>query len=388
MPSRKEENQLIAREKALNTRVYVSGLRGDHNLETGLAYYYRGHYLYSFPGGALIEPIPYSTKKGIMVHGMVSPSAPTYDGSSARLVPEGSIRALEAGIKNELGPRESPPALGQAGEGVDVGASGGYTDLLLRILSPSLLAPSAAAPLPSPARVSALRHDADSALTLPLIPSSIFPPSSPIWAPASSPSVSSFPPSAPALSLSVPIPSLSVPAPSHPTSTLTYTPQAGATFLAASAPGSRFTSPLPSPSSRGTMSGSQRLSALRGEQSRTPTPAHRSSSAVPTSSHRPPSAIDYHGRSEIILLRPPEMQRATAAASGTKSKPCSLHRELCDGVTTMWDQETEALRRRRGFVEPTPLVVRGARVMVDWAQLLKEARAEQGQHGQSDEEVD
>jgi hypothetical protein len=82
------------------------------------------------------------------------------------------------------------------------------------------------------------------------------------------------------------------------------------------------------------------------------------------------------------------MQRATAAASGTKSKPCSLHGELCDGVTTMWDQETEALRRRRGFVEPTPLVARGARVMVDWAQLLKEARAEQGRHEQSDEEVD
>jgi hypothetical protein len=117
MPSRKEENQLIVREKALNTRVYVSGLRGDHNLETGLAYYYRGHYLYSFPGGALIEPIPYSTKKGIMVHGMVSPSAPTYDGSSARLVPEESIRALKASIKNELGSRESRPALDQAGGG-------------------------------------------------------------------------------------------------------------------------------------------------------------------------------------------------------------------------------------------------------------------------------
>ena len=91
MPSRKEENQLIAREKALKTRVYVSGLQGDHTLETGLAYYYRGHYLFSHPGGTLIKPIPYSTKKGIMVHGMVSPSAPTYDKSSDSLVLEESI---------------------------------------------------------------------------------------------------------------------------------------------------------------------------------------------------------------------------------------------------------------------------------------------------------
>jgi hypothetical protein len=65
------------RSHSLNTRVYISGLRGDHTLETGLAYYYRGHYVYSFPGGTLIEPIPCSIKKGIMVHGMVSPSATT-----------------------------------------------------------------------------------------------------------------------------------------------------------------------------------------------------------------------------------------------------------------------------------------------------------------------
>ena len=311
MPSRKVENQLIARDKALNTRVYVSGLKGDHTLETGLAYYYRGHYLYSHPGGTLIEPVPYSTKKGISVHGMVSPSAPAYDKSSAGLVAEVSIRALEASIRNELGPRESPPALEDGGEEVDDGPSGGFADLLLGTLSTSLDAPSAAAPLPSPARVSALRQDADSAVRASPVSSLLgpssslgipdvsllvpLPPSSSIWAPTSSLSapslslsaasssrssapapslsVTAAPVSVPAPSLSAPTSSLpvpssapSVPAPasSRPIPTLTYTPHAGAAFLAASAPGSRFPSPLPSPSSRGNMSSSQRLSAIRG----------------------------------------------------------------------------------------------------------------------------
>ena len=82
------------------------------------------------------------------------------------------------------------------------------------------------------------------------------------------------------------------------------------------------------------------------------------------------------------------MQRATPAAREARIKPCSLHGELCDGVTTMWNQETEVLRRRRGFAEPTPMVMCGARVMVDWAQLLKEAQAEQGRAGQGEEKTD
>jgi hypothetical protein len=326
MPSRKENKQLIAREKAINTRVYISGLRGDHTLETGLAYYYRGHYLYSFPGGTLIEPMPYSIKKGIMVHGMVSPSAPTYDGNSAGLVDEESVRALEASVKNELGSREAPRGADGGGEEVDEGGLGGYAELLLRTLSPSLVARGAAMPVPSPARVSALRRDADSALRaspsssllglssplgvpesslwgpsssrsvpdfsslIPLVPSSsirspisslsvpvlsLSTPSFSPWTPASARSVSSSSRSVPSFSL--PAPALSLPAPSStPSSVLpapsvptpafafTFTPHAGAAFLAASAPGSRFTSPLPSPSSRETLGNSQRLSAIRG----------------------------------------------------------------------------------------------------------------------------
>ena len=94
----------------------------------------------------------------------MSPSALTYDKSSARPVAGESIRALEASIRDELGPREPLPALDEGDREVDEDASGGFADLLLGTLSTSLGAPSAVAPLPSPARVSALRRDADSAV--------------------------------------------------------------------------------------------------------------------------------------------------------------------------------------------------------------------------------
>ncbi|KAF9697110.1 hypothetical protein EKO04_004659 [Ascochyta lentis] len=99
--SRKTQNERIAREKALHTRVYVSGLEGHHTLEVGLAYYYRGHYMYACPAANLIEPIPYSTRKGIMIQGIVSASAPAYDASAPGLQPESSVEALKKSITSE-----------------------------------------------------------------------------------------------------------------------------------------------------------------------------------------------------------------------------------------------------------------------------------------------
>ena len=37
--------------RAKNMRVYVSGIIGQQSLETGVAYHYRGHYIYAFPAG-------------------------------------------------------------------------------------------------------------------------------------------------------------------------------------------------------------------------------------------------------------------------------------------------------------------------------------------------
>lgn len=102
MPSfRKAHNAHIARFKALHTHVYISGLKGYHTLELGLAYYYRGHYIYAYPAGNLIEPIPYSTRKGIMIQGIVSASAPVHNAGAEGLVDEASVSALDASIKGE-----------------------------------------------------------------------------------------------------------------------------------------------------------------------------------------------------------------------------------------------------------------------------------------------
>ncbi|KAF1842043.1 uncharacterized protein K460DRAFT_294136 [Cucurbitaria berberidis CBS 394.84] len=75
-------------------RVYISGLEGHHSLEVGVAYHYRGHFIYAFPAGTPIEPIPYSTSKGIMIVGTTQELAPTYDPQATNLMSEGGISAL------------------------------------------------------------------------------------------------------------------------------------------------------------------------------------------------------------------------------------------------------------------------------------------------------
>ncbi|KAF1365475.1 hypothetical protein EJ07DRAFT_171400 [Lizonia empirigonia] len=99
--ARVSRNANIARSRALHTHVYISGLKGHHTLETGLAYYYRGHYIYIYPAGNLIEPIQYSIRKGIMIQGIVSASAPVYDVDKEGLVDESSVSALKASIQTE-----------------------------------------------------------------------------------------------------------------------------------------------------------------------------------------------------------------------------------------------------------------------------------------------
>ncbi|KAF1947626.1 hypothetical protein EJ02DRAFT_390665 [Clathrospora elynae] len=94
-------NQRAARVKALNQRVYISGLQGHHTLEVGVAYHYRGHYLYAYPARTPIEPIPFSTKKGINLSGIVDDGAPVYNPKARHLVPESEIAALQRSCFHE-----------------------------------------------------------------------------------------------------------------------------------------------------------------------------------------------------------------------------------------------------------------------------------------------
>jgi len=68
----------------------------------GVAYHYRGHFIYSYPAGNPIEPIPYSTKKGINIVGVTQDRAPPYDPHAIPLVDEYTIAALEKACVHEV----------------------------------------------------------------------------------------------------------------------------------------------------------------------------------------------------------------------------------------------------------------------------------------------
>ncbi|KAI4664565.1 uncharacterized protein J4E79_002862 [Alternaria viburni] len=94
-------NERAARIKATKQRVFISGLKGDHTLETGVAYHYRGHFIYAYPVGNPIEPVPFSTKKGINIVGVVTDQAPLYDSKKPDLVLESTVAALQRSCVHE-----------------------------------------------------------------------------------------------------------------------------------------------------------------------------------------------------------------------------------------------------------------------------------------------
>ncbi|PSN66755.1 hypothetical protein BS50DRAFT_666735 [Corynespora cassiicola Philippines] len=118
--SRKKRSAGNAQYKASKKiKVYISGLMGLHPLEKGIAYYYRGHYIY---GQALnpIEPMPFATKKeGMMVAGIVDANAPLYIPNAPNLEPEQKFQALNNSMiyewarqqqeKSEIEPEDSNP---------------------------------------------------------------------------------------------------------------------------------------------------------------------------------------------------------------------------------------------------------------------------------------
>lgn len=93
------QNARTAAFRAHHQRVYISGLKGEHSLETGVAYHYRGHFIYAYPAGNPIEPVPFSTKKGINIIGTTQESAPLYIANAPGLRDESEIRALDSSIR-------------------------------------------------------------------------------------------------------------------------------------------------------------------------------------------------------------------------------------------------------------------------------------------------
>lgn len=57
---------------------------------------------------------------------------------------------------------------------------------------------------------------------------------------------------------------------------------------------------------------------------------------------------------------------------GERAPKCAIHREECDGVTVTETWKTERAQQTSGFREVYPMIEGdGARVMVDWAHLLR-----------------
>jgi hypothetical protein len=94
-------SERAARLKATKQRVFISGIEGSHTLEVGVAYHYRGHFIYAYPAGNPIEPIPFSTKKGINIVGLVQDRAPIFNSQEPHLKPESEIAALQRACLHE-----------------------------------------------------------------------------------------------------------------------------------------------------------------------------------------------------------------------------------------------------------------------------------------------
>ncbi|KAF2653284.1 hypothetical protein K491DRAFT_718216 [Lophiostoma macrostomum CBS 122681] len=79
--------------RADNTDCLISGVQGAQNMRVGIAYFYRGHYIYSLARTPL-EPQPFATKGRLMVAGTAVNTAPFYDNQGPDLVPEPTIGFL------------------------------------------------------------------------------------------------------------------------------------------------------------------------------------------------------------------------------------------------------------------------------------------------------
>lgn len=99
-----------AQKAGKSMKVYISGFQGPHPITTGVAYWYRGHYLYS-SAGVPVEPIPFATKKGVHVVGTTVDTAPLFRMGALGDVNELEVAALEKSKVWEWQTQEQEKAL-------------------------------------------------------------------------------------------------------------------------------------------------------------------------------------------------------------------------------------------------------------------------------------
>lgn len=89
-------------------RVYISGFTDKHPIETGVAYFYRGHYLYGAIGNPT-TPVTFASKKEIMVVSTTTDTAPEYNQRAPGLQAEHTIAALHKSMVHEWEARPKEP---------------------------------------------------------------------------------------------------------------------------------------------------------------------------------------------------------------------------------------------------------------------------------------
>tara|TARA_R110002003_G_scaffold39_19_gene2555 strand:+ start:2644 stop:3876 length:1233 start_codon:yes stop_codon:yes gene_type:complete len=399
------QNARIAAAKAKGQRVYVSGVQGQVSLETGVAYHYRGHYVYAYPAGTPIEPIPFQTKRGISIVGTVQDQVPLYAPNDPSLVPEASIGALTKSCRRvwEDQKEEEEQQKSENAEAVE------------ESMKETIEEEDPFAVLEMPTIVRRGQHNARNlhgeamrSTMTPLIP----------------PQVSSRAGSRVASYTS--LSHLAVPS---------YTPHGRAQYLADSAPGSRLPSTISTPytsrpvspargaSSLRQIASTSRLHALLAEdrvprafsplsnvaEGNTHHLTNTSDSALNTDTNdfveewletsalaayldnlpRQPSPRQHPigtgrpRRASLALnqawnarLGGDQPAQGTSAVVTAREPKCQLHGEGCDGVATTETWKTQHAVETTGFKELYPVVSgAGDRVMVDWFALLREEQA-------------
>ncbi|PVI06115.1 hypothetical protein DM02DRAFT_667744 [Periconia macrospinosa] len=85
--------------------VFISGLKGTHSIEKGIAYYYRGRYIYD-TGGKPIAPAPFSTGNKAQVRDLRTNFSPPYRADDPTLAEETDTSALDWSKKREQKKRQ------------------------------------------------------------------------------------------------------------------------------------------------------------------------------------------------------------------------------------------------------------------------------------------
>lgn len=94
-------------QKATGMEVNISGFFGVHPIQIGVAYWYRGHYIYS-RAGVPVEPIPFAAKKGLHIVGTTFDTAsPILEVDSHGIRNESKVAALQRSMVHSWEEQES-----------------------------------------------------------------------------------------------------------------------------------------------------------------------------------------------------------------------------------------------------------------------------------------